>query len=85
ERKAQEAAAADPETLNKVLERLAALEQDNQRLQADNKKRDIAYEKLAADYTQLKEKYTEKTAEKQQSETKLEEAAPAEADSSSEE
>ena len=85
ERKAQEAAAADPETLNKVLERLAALEQDNQRLQADNKKRDIAYEKLAADYTQLKEKYTEKTAEKQQSETKMEEAAPAEADSSSEE
>ena len=84
-RKAQEAAAADPETLNKVLERLAALEQDNQRLQADNKKRDIAYEKLAADYTQLKEKYTEKTAEKQQSETKMEEAAPAEADSSSEE
>ncbi|MDO5380561.1 MAG: YadA-like family protein [Acidaminococcaceae bacterium] len=82
-RKAQEAAAADPETLNKVLERLAALEQDNQRLQADNKKRDIAYEKLAADYTQLKEKYTEKTAEKQQSETKMEEAAPAEADSSS--
>lgn len=80
ERKAQEAAAADPETLNKVLERLAALEQDNQRLQADNKKRDIAYEKLAADYTQLKEKYTEKTAEKQQSETKMEEA-----DSSSEE
>ena len=85
ERKVQEAAAADPETLNKVLERLAALEQDNQRLQADNKKRDIAYEKLAADYTQLKEKYTEKTAEKQQSETKMEEAAPAEADSSSEE
>ena len=83
ERKAQEAAAADPETLNKVLERLAALEQDNQRLQADNKKRDIAYEKLAADYTQLKEKYTEKTAEKQQAESKLEEAAPAEADSSS--
>ena len=71
ERKAKEAAQAagiEQETLNKVLERLAALEQDNRRLQADNEKRDVAYEKLAADYTQLKEKYTEETADRQQSE-----------------
>ena len=54
ERKAKEAAKAagvEQETLNRVLERLAALEQDNRRLQADNEKRDVAYEKLAADYT----------------------------------
>ena len=59
ERRAKEAAKAagvEQETLNRVLERLAALEQDNRRLQADNEKRDVAYEKLAADYTQLKEK-----------------------------
>ena len=71
ERRAKEAAQAagvEQETLNKVLERLAALEQDNRRLQADNEKRDVAYEKLAADYTQLKEKYTEETADRQQSE-----------------
>ena len=62
ERRAKEAAKAagvEQETLNRVLERLAALEQDNRRLQADNEKRDVAYEKLAADYTQLKEKYIE--------------------------
>jgi len=55
ERRAKEAAKAagvEQETLNRVLERLAALEQDNRRLQADNEKRDVAYEKLAADYTQ---------------------------------
>ena len=71
ERKAKEAAKAagvEQETLNRVLERLAALEQDNRRLQADNEKRDVAYEKLAADYTQLKEKYIEETADRQQSE-----------------
>ena len=71
ERKAKEAAKAagvEQETLNRVLERLAALEQDNRRLQADNEKRDVAYEKLAADYTQLKEKYIEETADSQQSE-----------------
>ena len=69
ERKAKEAAKAagvEQETLNRVLERLAALEQDNRRLQADNEKRDVAYEKLAADYTQLKEKYIEETADRQQ-------------------
>ena len=67
ERKAKEAAKAagvEQETLNRVLERLAALEQDNRRLQADNEKRDVAYEKLAADYTQLKEKYIEETADR---------------------
>ena len=71
ERRAKEAAKAagvEQETLNRVLERLAALEQDNRRLQADNEKRDVAYEKLAADYTQLKEKYIEETADSQQSE-----------------
>ncbi|BBG64672.1 YadA-like family protein [Phascolarctobacterium faecium] len=71
ERKAKEAARAagvEQETLNRVLERLAALEQDNRRLQADNEKRDVAYEKLAADYTQLKEKYIEETADRQQPE-----------------
>ena len=71
ERKAKEAAKAagvEQETLNMVLERLAALEQDNRRLQADNEKRDVAYEKLAADYTQLKEKYIEETADRQQPE-----------------
>ena len=71
ERKAKEAdkaAGVEQETLNRVLERLAALEQDNRRLQADNEKRDVAYEKLAADYTQLKEKYIEETADSQQSE-----------------
>ena len=71
ERKAKEAAKAagvEQETLNRVLERLAALEQDNRRLQADNEKRDVAYEKLAADYTQLKEKYIEETADSQRSE-----------------
>ncbi len=71
ERKAKEAAKAagvEQETLNRVLERLAALEQDNRRLQADNEKRDVAYEKLAADYTQLKEKYIEETADRQQPE-----------------
>ena len=71
ERRAKEAAKAagvEQETLNRVLERLAALEQDNRRLQADNEKRDVAYEKLAADYTQLKEKYIEETADRQQSE-----------------
>ena len=71
ERRAEEAAKAagvEQETLNRVLERLAALEQDNRRLQADNEKRDVAYEKLAADYTQLKEKYIEETADSQQSE-----------------
>ena len=69
ERRAKEAAKAagvEQETLNRVLERLAALEQDNRRLQADNEKRDVAYEKLAADYTQLKEKYIEETADRQQ-------------------
>ena len=72
ERKAQEQAGADNETLNKVLERLASLEQDNQRLVADNKqmalenaKRDAAYAKLADNYNELKEKYSqEKPAEK---------------------
>ena len=71
ERKAKEAAKAagvEQETLNRVLERLAALEQDNRRLQADNEKRDVAYEKLAADYMQLKEKYIEETADRQQPE-----------------
>ena len=71
ERRAKEAAKAagvQQETLNRVLERLAALEQDNRRLQADNEKRDVAYEKLAADYTQLKEKYIEETADRQQPE-----------------
>ena len=71
ERKAKEAAKAagvEQETLNRVLERLAALEQDNRRLQADNEKRDVAYEKLAADYTQLKEKYIEETVDRQQPE-----------------
>ena len=71
EHKAKEAAKAagvEQETLNRVLERLAALEQDNRRLQADNEKRDVAYEKLAADYTQLKEKYIEETADRQQPE-----------------
>ena len=71
ERKAKEAAKAagvEQETLNRVLERLAALEQDNRRLQADNERRDVAYEKLAADYTQLKEKYIEETADRQQPE-----------------
>ncbi len=71
ERRAKEAARAagvEQETLNRVLERLAALEQDNRRLQADNEKRDVAYEKLAADYTQLKEKYIEETADRQQPE-----------------
>ena len=71
ERMAKEAAKAagvEQETLNRVLERLAALEQDNRRLQADNEKRDVAYEKLAADYTQLKEKYIEETADRQQPE-----------------
>ena len=71
ERRAKEAAKAagvEQETLNRVLERLAALEQDNRRLQADNEKRDVAYEKLAADYTQLKEKYIEETADRQQPE-----------------
>ena len=71
ERRAKEAAKAagvEQETLNMVLERLAALEQDNRRLQADNEKRDVAYEKLAADYTQLKEKYIEETADRQQPE-----------------
>ena len=71
ERKAKEAAKAagvEQETLNRVMERLAALEQDNRRLQADNEKRDVAYEKLAADYTQLKEKYIEETADRQQPE-----------------
>ena len=71
ERKAKEAAKAagvEQETLNRVLERLAVLEQDNRRLQADNEKRDVAYEKLAADYTQLKEKYIEETADRQQPE-----------------
>ena len=71
ERKAKEAAKAagvEQEILNRVLERLAALEQDNRRLQADNEKRDVAYEKLAADYTQLKEKYIEETADRQQPE-----------------
>ena len=69
ERRAKEtakAAGVEQETLNRVLERLAALEQDNRRLQADNEKRDVAYEKLAADYTQLKEKYIEETADRQQ-------------------
>ena len=69
ERRAKEAAKAagvEQETLNRVLERLAALEQDNRRLQADNEKRDVAYEKLAADYTQLKVKYIEETADRQQ-------------------
>ena len=45
ERRAKEAAKAagvEQETLNRVLERLAALEQDNRRLQADNEKRDVA-------------------------------------------
>ena len=72
EPKAQEQAGADNETLNKVLERLASLEQDNQRLVADNKqmalenaKRDAAYAKLADNYNELKEKYSqEKPAEK---------------------
>ena len=71
ERRAKEAAKAagvEQETLNRVLERLAALEQDNRRLQADNEKRDVAYEKLAANYTQLKEKYIEETADRQQPE-----------------
>ena len=71
ERRAKEAAKAagvEQETLNRVLERLAALEQDNRRLQADNEKRDVAYEKLAADYTQLKEKYIGETADRQQPE-----------------
>ena len=71
ERRAKEAAKAagvEQETLNRVLERLAALEQDNRSLQADNEKRDVAYEKLAADYTQLKEKYIEETADRQQPE-----------------
>ena len=71
ERKAKEAAKAagvEQDTLNRVLERLAALEQDNRRLQADNEKRDVAYEKLAADYTQLKEKYIEETVDRQQPE-----------------
>ena len=71
ERRAKEAtkaAGVEQETLNRVLERLAALEQDNRRLQADNEKRDVAYEKLAADYTQLKEKYIEETADRQQPE-----------------
>ena len=71
ERRAKEAAKAagvEQETLNRVLERLAALERDNRRLQADNEKRDVAYEKLAADYTQLKEKYIEETADRQQPE-----------------
>ncbi len=71
ERRAREeakAAGVEQETLNRVLERLAALEQDNRRLQADNEKRDVAYEKLAADYTQLKEKYIEETADRQQPE-----------------
>ena len=71
ERRAKEAAKAagvEQETLNRVLERLAALEQDNRRLQADNENRDVAYEKLAADYTQLKEKYIEETADRQQPE-----------------
>ena len=71
ERRAKEAAKAagvEQETLNRVLERLAALEQDNRRLQDDNEKRDVAYEKLAADYTQLKEKYIEETADRQQPE-----------------
>ena len=71
ERKAKEAAKAagvEQETLNRVLERLADLEQDNRRLQADNEKRDVAYEKLAADYTQLKEKYIEETVDRQQPE-----------------
>ena len=71
ERRAKEAAKAagvEQETLNRVLERLAALEQDNRRLQADNEKRDVAYEKLAADYTQLKEKYIEETVDRQQPE-----------------
>ncbi|WP_418584894.1 YadA-like family protein [Phascolarctobacterium faecium] len=71
ERRAKEAAKAagvEQETLNRVLERLVALEQDNRRLQADNEKRDVAYEKLAADYTQLKEKYIEETADRQQPE-----------------
>ena len=52
ERKAQEAAAADPETLNKVLERLAALEQDNQRLSKN-------YEVIKNDYDDLKAKYAQ--------------------------
>ena len=52
ERKAQEAAAADPETLNKVLERLAALEQDNQRLSKN-------YEAIKNDYDDLKAKYAQ--------------------------
>ena len=67
-KEAAKAAGVEQETLNRVLERLAALEQDNRRLQADNEKRDVAYEKLAADYTQLKEKYIEETADSQQSE-----------------
>ena len=52
ERKAKEAAKAagvEQETLNRVLERLAALEQDNRRLQADNEKRDA----FAAQYSVL--------------------------------
>ncbi len=67
-KEAAKAAGVEQETLNRVLERLAALEQDNRRLQADNEKRDVAYEKLAADYTQLKEKYIEETADRQQPE-----------------
>ena len=58
ERKAQEqaaAAGADNETLNKVLERLASLEQDNQRL-AKN------YDAIKNDYEDLKAKYDEKDA-----------------------
>lgn len=56
ERRAQEeqaAAGVDNETLNKVLERLASLEQDNQRL-AKN------YDAIKNDYEDLKAKYEEK-------------------------
>ena len=67
ERAPQEAGTADNETLNKVLERLASLEKDNQRLAADNKqmalenaRRDAAYAKLADNYNDLKEKYSKK-------------------------
>ncbi len=55
-RKRPELLALSRKQLNRVLERLAALEQDNRRLQADNEKRDVAYEKLAADYTQPERK-----------------------------
>lgn len=65
ERKAQEAAAADPETLNKVLERLAALEQDNQRLSKNYEAIKNDYDDLKAKYAQQQEAVDETQAEKE--------------------